>query len=284
MVYAHSLHPFTPPSTAPVHASRYFHQVPLATTIRKTFVWRLRAFSTFLIQIVSKKKIFRAPIAEMVQIDPKAAPGYVRGKKLGARAAKAASGSSGGAGTQRAAAGNLWATWSPIDRPQPPMVVVLTASLRADCSTGVWRGRLRRSGSICCRGPCRRRWARAATVIDSYGDQAASAAAVPAVAVPAVRPHRLFLLGARSRTSTRLQRTSGRRRKSLCAAGPRGSANFSFACFGQATARAPGSQGGAEAPLAAASGHIWGLWVRGRWPTSQLDLWGQAPTGNRLRA
>jgi len=72
----------------------------------------------------------------MVQIDPEAAPGYVRGKKLGARAAKAASGSSGGAGTQRAAAGSLWATWSPIDRPQPPMVVVLTASLRADLQYG----------------------------------------------------------------------------------------------------------------------------------------------------
>lgn len=47
---------------------------------------------------------------------------------------------------------------------------------------------------------------------------------------------------------------------------------------------AAGLQRGAEALLAPASGHFWGLWARGRWPSSQLDLWGQAPTGTRLWA
>ncbi len=45
-----------------------------------------------------------------------------------------------------------------------------------------------------------------------------------------------------------------------------------------------GFQEGAEAPLAQVSGQLWGLWVRGRWLPSQLDLWGQASTGTRLRA
>jgi hypothetical protein len=83
----------------------------------------------------------------------------------------------------------------------------------------------------------------------------------------------------------RCNRTSGKAAKAVCTAGSRGSAILFCllrACliFGGVA----GLQRGAEAPLAPASGHLWGLWVRGRWPSSQLDLWGQAPTGIRLWA